>query len=873
MEGGTCRCYHTRNPRDREGGAVAAAQFRITLAGEFSARQVSRMAREPIKIEYGTGMSALETLLGAVTRPGAFYVCGREETALPRLVIDGVGQISFPVPASQAKEIVAAATVAPYGRGTETVVDPSVRKVWQLIPDAVKIGGKAWETTFAAILGKVCAGMGCNTARVCAELYKLLVYDKGGFFLSHRDTEKTPGMFGTLVVSLPSAHEGGDLVIRHAGAEQVVSLAGDEPSEVAWAAFYADCEHEVKPVTKGFRVCLVYNLIQRGKKRGMLAAPDVSGPAKQAAKLIRAAFEGPAAPVKLAWLLEHQYSPAELSFSTLKNADAARAAVLCAAAELAKCDVHLGIVHIEESGGAELSYDSWSSRYGRGRSRWSRRYSDDDEEEEEKASGGDYEITDVCDSEEFIDSWMAPDGKRPAYGEVPLSEGELLPAGALDSEKPDKDRVTEATGNEGASYERSYHRAVLVLWPSRAVAAVLLQAGPEAVVPHLKKEVSALLKTKGQTSGNAGKQRKAVLILARRMVDEWPVMDDWRRGSRGSDDSRKTSRAEMLRTLNRLGESGLIAAFIQRVLEERYDGTENEALKESAAFMDAKTAGTSLDAVVRKQLPKQPLRIVKLLTLLAADAPAGGAAWGSAVLSAVCEALPKINPPADPHAVPSSRHAFLALLDKEDRLTPPSLAQLIAAMKKLCGPAGGERAASVMAAHPARFDPLLLLTPALDSMLGKFRGKPGLSPAAALLWRHCAASLLSRSVHSPAPPADWSQRMKIACNCADCRELQAFSAHPAERVHHFRVNKDRRQHLHRKIEDHGLDMTHVTDRKGSPQTLVCEKTRRRFDLREAQYRADLAAFKTLIAIAQAAACTADPAITQMHSALAGRKRG
>ena len=828
------------------------------------------MAREPIKIEYGTGMSALEKVLGEVTRPGAFFACGRDEVALPKLMIHGVGQISFPVPASQAKEIVAAAELAPYGRGTETVVDPSVRKVWQLSPDAVKIGGKAWEAAFADMLGRVCAGMGCGAAQVSAELYKLLVYDAGGFFQSHRDTEKTPGMFGTLVVSLPSAHEGGDLVIRHAGAEQAVSLTGDEPSEVAWAAFYADCEHEVKPVTKGYRVCLVYNLIQRGKKRAALAAPDVSGPAKQAAKLITAAFDGPAAPVKLAWLLEHQYSPAELSFGTLKNADSARAVVLCAAAELAECDAYLGIVHIEESGGAELSYGFSSSRYGRGGSRWSRRCSEDDDDGEE-AGGGDYAITDVCDSDEFIDTWIAPDGKRPAYGEVPLGEGELFPAGALDGEKPDKDRVTEATGNEGASYERSYHRAVLVLWPSRAVAAVLLQAGPEAVVPHLKKQVAALMKGRKQKSAAWAQEAKTVKALARRMVDEWPL--ETRRGwLRGNDDARRTSRAEMLRTLNRLGESDLITTFIQRVLEEGYDGTENEALKESAALMDPQTAGTSLGMVVRKQLPKHPLPIVKLLGLLAADAPGAGAAWGVAVLSAVCEALPKIDPPADPHSFPPSRHSFLSSFDKEDRLTPPSLAQLIVAVEKLCGPAGGGRAGSVMAAHPAIFDPLLLLTPALDSMLGKIRNKAGSSPAAALLWRHCTASLLSRSARSPAPPADWSQPMKIACNCADCRELQQFSANPAERVYHFRVNKDRRQHLHRKIEDHGLDMTHVTDRKGSPQTLVCEKTRRRFDLKGAQYRADLAAFKTLLSLASACGCDKDPAIAEMHSALTGGRR-
>jgi hypothetical protein len=35
-----------------------------------------------------------------------------------------------------------------------------------------------------------------------------------------------------------------------------------------------------------------------------------------------------------------------------------------------------------------------------------------------------------------------------------------LPAGALDDEPPDTQRLTEASGNEGASFERSYQHCV-----------------------------------------------------------------------------------------------------------------------------------------------------------------------------------------------------------------------------------------------------------------------------------------------------------------------------------------------------------------------------------------------------------------------------
>jgi hypothetical protein len=69
---------------------------------------------------------------------------------------------------------------------------------------------------------------------------------------------------------------------------------------------------------------------------------------------------------KIVYLLEHQYTPASLSFAGLKNADAALGQVLTLAAQQAGCAVHLGIVHIEESGAAELQYDPYNDRYGYG---------------------------------------------------------------------------------------------------------------------------------------------------------------------------------------------------------------------------------------------------------------------------------------------------------------------------------------------------------------------------------------------------------------------------------------------------------------------------------------------------------------------------
>ena len=335
-----------------------------------------------IELEYNQELKPLEAALSRVKQPGDFFVCGTVEMPMPRVEVEGAGTLSFPVPDAQIAAIVRRAKRAPYGRGEATIVDTSVRKVWQVAPGKVKLGGKSWAANFETILSKVKAGLGCEDASVSAELYKLLVYDRGGFFLAHRDTEKADGMFGTLVVTLPSTHRGGALRIRHAGREVTVDTNTADPSELSYVAFYADCEHEALPVREGYRICLVYNLIQKQSKsrRRILKAPEYESQITEAAAILDRFLRAPDAPAKIAWLLEHQYSPAGLSFSALKGADAAKVRVLVQAAARAQCAAHLGVVHIGESGAAEPEDDYF---YRSRRSRY-RNYHDEDEEDDDE---------------------------------------------------------------------------------------------------------------------------------------------------------------------------------------------------------------------------------------------------------------------------------------------------------------------------------------------------------------------------------------------------------------------------------------------------------------------------------------------------------
>ena len=144
--------------------------------------------------------------------------------------------------------MIACARPARFGRGELTLTDLGVRDTWEIKPDQVTLTGLDWD----AILAEVRDGLGLPPrARLRAEPHALLVYGKGQFFLPHQDSEKDDAMIGTLVVSLPSSHTGGELVIEHS--DETVAYQASA-TEVSAAAFYADCGHQVKPVRTGYRV-------------------------------------------------------------------------------------------------------------------------------------------------------------------------------------------------------------------------------------------------------------------------------------------------------------------------------------------------------------------------------------------------------------------------------------------------------------------------------------------------------------------------------------------------------------------------------------------------------------------------------------------
>lgn len=61
----------------------------------------------------------------------------------PGLFVEGIGKVGLPLSERDAVELSRASHEAPFGKGSETLVDPSVRKTWELNPRQFKLRNPA----------------------------------------------------------------------------------------------------------------------------------------------------------------------------------------------------------------------------------------------------------------------------------------------------------------------------------------------------------------------------------------------------------------------------------------------------------------------------------------------------------------------------------------------------------------------------------------------------------------------------------------------------------------------------------------------------------------------------------------------------------
>lgn len=135
-------------------------------------------------------MEGLREALDAIRPAGSFAAFRRLRlTSINSILVHDVGNIAgFPLQEAAARQLIEKARQAPYGKGSETFVDTSVRNTWELDASQLDLSPQ-WASTIDKACAWVARQLGI-TAPVRAELYKMLIYEKGAMFKAH--TEYVP---------------------------------------------------------------------------------------------------------------------------------------------------------------------------------------------------------------------------------------------------------------------------------------------------------------------------------------------------------------------------------------------------------------------------------------------------------------------------------------------------------------------------------------------------------------------------------------------------------------------------------------------------------------------------------------------------------
>ncbi|AEE49789.1 2OG-Fe(II) oxygenase [Haliscomenobacter hydrossis] len=732
----------------------------------------------------------LFSILETITGNGSFETSGVLSFVPPGLSIKGVGEVAFPLTTTQAKAIVAKARQAPFGKGSQTITDTSVRKVWEIDPAMVTIQNPAWTNVVLSILQMLREGLGLGDVEISASLYKLLLYEKGGFFLSHQDSEKEKGMFGTLVIGLPSVHEGGQLLVSFGGREKAIDFSSAKSFEIPFAAFFADCEHEIQPVTSGYRLCLTYNLLQKTKK-SPIGVSDFSEQTKRLATF----FKTNMAKIEEEWpkiiLLDHQYTPANFSQASLKLHDRPRAAALLEAAEAAGMFAKLGLLTHYQSGELEIEYDS---RRSRGR-RW-RGYDDDyDNEDLENGSMGE-----VYDEYSTLEHW-AEDG-IPGLGELSFElEDHIWSKTELGAGEPIEKAAEGFTGNAGMSMEYWYHYGAVVIWPQAAHFDILSEATGQVILDWLayytrnikntsirpKKSIEQLLTQLSETI-NAGHKIKAAdfspfahaLVLLKDPTHLETAQALLVHGFSKIDVTawlalaRHFSPKALTGVFEEVGKAGKVKKMMQ-------------ALKVLSAFEAEKKA--DFDKFVQQELAKLPERLQHIpLSKIEEDRYSLFEERKENILSIV-----------------SSLLHFGAYGKLEKSWTKDVLGLLIEPMPR-------KYANDILASA-------LLKRDYTESELSK------------QLREICMADLEKRTAEKPMPPADFTRIIpQNADNSKNWTEiLVPFLSSPTQSDYHYVANESLRKDMESTIKYSGADLRTETIAKGRPFTLRIIKTQASFE--------------------------------------------
>ena len=754
--------------------------------------------------------------LATLGADGSFAARRRAPADDLEITVVGVGKVALPITPSVAAALCAVARPSPYGLGAATLHDASVRNSSEIAASRLIIGTRRWNPALAAHLTALAADLGIpEGCCLVADLDKLLVYERGQFFKTHQDSERSDDMIGTLLVVLPSDHAGGTLSVARGAEKKSFSRAQGAAKDLSLIAFYADCRHEISPVTRGVRVALSYRLrIERPPGAGAAVIPEKV--LERITRGLRAHFETPIAPSygngealapeRLVYLLDHEYSQRSLGWNRLKHDDAVRVAALREAARRLDCECFLALAEVHETWSCE---DDGSSR----RRGWYRRDEDEDDDGDGTDESDAYDLVELLTDDIELTHWIGAGGKLVKASRASVAHDELcfsVPSGDLE---PFKSEHEGYQGNYGNTVDRWYHRAAFIAWPRANAIVLLAAAAPEDALDQL-------------LAVPAGDSARLASLVGR-------LLPRWKRCVGTGDGAGVKVAAKVLRVARRLSDAKVVASWIEPI---------------GAAALSSKAVRSDFVALVA----------------------AYGASWGCAVLEGWTQRRHAAGEPSFP-ALAETCLAFEAagsaacskvaawLLEREvaaalDEFGPTLKAPVawldgsrfdreaavLVTLLEVAVAMGRDAAVERMERFVAGAKTVVPLWFRVRVLTEGLAGSPALRSRldGSALHRACIDDVEAMLRVPPRAANDWSIDCALPCACADCAGLVKFLRSSAPALD-WPMAQHRRQHLHGCIDASGLPLSHKTLRVGSPQVLQLRKLPSLFT-KEAAHRAKLA---------------------------------
>jgi hypothetical protein len=743
----------------------------------------------------------LSAAITQATKSAEFCVSGSLPAVDPGLHVEGLGPVTLPLKPRMAKSLIARCQIAPYGQGTKTLVDRDVRNTYELNPEQFWLSD-AWEAAITDVVRSVAETFGLPPDRLEARLYKLLVYERGGFFLPHRDSEKHNRMVASMIVVLSNEFGGGELLVRHKSNEQELEFEDAATGKGhCYAAFYADCEHEVQRVTRGRRICLAYNLVLK-PQRTKSSSKDV--PSTQVDSLVESirTWVGAQPARPLVFALEHHYTQRGLSLDLLKGGDQQLADLAVRAAEQAGCLVHLAqverrLLQFADDGSFERGYRRSYREYSR-----PRREITIGETYEDHLSG---------------DQWTDLQGNKQPWGAIAFDPKTIVSSIPLDDWTPTSEEFEGYTGNAGNTLDRWYHRSALVLWHRDHHFDVIASSGTNHSIPLFCEMATRLAKTPKQRLKEV---RDDCIRFARAIINRWPDRGYWYHFSETEGTSSGDHFAESLLHLH---DRDTIAAFLSTlakrdqalrldnlVLAASHEFGWNAFDQELKQLISTRSSDSGRDEI--------PFRDVRWLSAFCRDETSN--ADKSALANELCSlAVKRFCEAREP------RRRFDSRYRREKSTLEATLPLLVKALIATGRDEDLSLLLGFVQQHPEAFRLSKCQVPALKVLIPWAKKRFGAVPPELASWLASVRQTLeSLTAEEPLPPTDWVRPAKVDCQCQYCAQLNAFLSDSAEKVGRISAREECRRHLIMKINDHRCDVTHTLEKGRSPYTLVLTKT-------------------------------------------------